>query len=99
MGIADVVGAIASVCSFLLFLPKAVNTWRVHRNPEALRGISKGTQYLILCNATLWFLLGFLEQNVYIALPGVVNLPLAVFTLVLIHRSSYQSQRTHQEVL
>lgn len=99
MGITDVVGAIASVCSFLLFLPQAVSTWKNRKDKQALKGISKGTQWLIICNATSWFILGFLEQNIYIALPGVVNLPLAVFTLVLIHRSYRQTKLIHQEVL
>lgn len=84
---ADFIGALAALISITLFLPQAAHTLKHRANAQALAGISTGTQYLIIANALCWALLGYMESNVWIALPGALNAPLAILTLILIYRS------------
>lgn len=83
----DLIGFLSAVISFVLFLPQASLTWTNRGNPEALRSVSAGTQYLILCNAILWGVYAMLTEAFWVGAPGLVNAPLAVVTLVLLHRS------------
>lgn len=77
----NIIGAIAATISITLFIPQAATTWKNRRNPQALTGISVGTQVLVATNALVWFALGWLEENFWISAPGLLNLPLALATL------------------
>lgn len=81
------VGLAASTISFALWLPQARATWRSRRDPEALRALSRATQWLVVANALLWAVIGIREGNLWIAAPGAVNGPLAAWTLWLLHRA------------
>lgn len=85
--IEHLVGFTASTIAFVLFLPQATKTWRLRHDPNALRGIALGTQWLVVANAVLWFLYGWLTQAFWIAAPGFVNLPLAAATIYLVKRA------------
>lgn len=87
MFITDVIGFVSSVISFVLFLPQAKRTWEVRHDPKSLRGVSSGTQWLILCNATLWGVYAVLTGAFWVGAPGLVNAPLAIATLLLIGRA------------
>lgn len=86
----SVIGALAAVISFVLWLPQAVTMWRNRNDPKALAGMSQGTLWLVVCNASLWFLYAYLTQAFWTGAPGLVNLPLAIFGLLLINRSKGQ---------
>lgn len=83
----NLIGLLAAVISFTMFLPQALKTWEMRNKPEALEAVSSGTQFLIICNALLWGLMGVIVGSFWVAAPGLVNLPLAVFTLYLKRRS------------
>lgn len=83
----DVVGFLASVTAFVLFLPQALLTWRRRGDVEALRGVALGTQVVLLANAGLWGLYGVLTEAFWVAAPGLLNAPLAVLTIALVLRS------------
>lgn len=85
--ITEVIGFLASIISFTIFLPQALRTWRVRNDPIALAGISTGTQLLILANATLWGVYALLTGAFWVGAPGLLNAPLAALTIFLIHRS------------
>lgn len=87
-----VVGFTASVIAFVLWLPQAHRVWNLRHQPEALRGISLGTQSLVITNSLLWFGYGALEQAFWIAAPGFINLPLAAGTMVMVLRAR---RKTH----
>lgn len=87
MLITDVIGFVSSVISFVLFLPQAKRTWEVRHDPKSLRGVSSGTQWLILCNATLWGVYAVMTGAFWVGAPGLVNAPLAITTLILIGRA------------
>lgn len=85
--IIEAIGFLASAISFTIFLPQALRTWRVRNDPIALAGISTGTQLLILANATLWGVYAVLTGAFWVGAPGLLNAPLAAFTIFLIYRS------------
>lgn len=81
---ADFIGLLASMMSFILFLPAAKKVWENRNDPHALKGASVGMNLLIVLNALLWALYGFLTHAFWVAAPGIVNLPLALFSVYLI---------------
>lgn len=85
--IVDVVGFLASVTAFVLFLPQAMLTWRRRHDAEALRGVALGTQLVLLVNAGLWGLYGVWTGAFWVAAPGLLNAPLAMMTIYLVLRS------------
>lgn len=84
----ETIGLLAAVISFTIFLPQALRTWRVRRDPIALAGISTGTQWLILSNAVLWGAYAVLTQAFWVGAPGLLNGPLAIATIFLVHRAT-----------
>lgn len=82
----NIIGAIAATTSITLFIPQAVTTWKNRKNPQALAGISVGTQVLVATNALAWFILGWLEENFWISAPGLLNLPLALAALCILNQ-------------
>jgi len=83
----NVVGFIGSSLSFILWIPQAKLTWNNRHSPEKLAGVSKGTQYVVLANATTWGIYAALTQAWWVGAPGLINFPLALGTLLLIRRS------------
>lgn len=82
----NLLGFTASIISFVMFLPQARSTWQHRNSPKELQGVSAGTQYLILVNATIWAVYGVLTGAYWSAAPGLVNFPLALATLFFLHR-------------
>lgn len=71
-------------CSFRA--PRTV--WRHRHDPHALRGVSRGTQYFILCNAATWAVYAAIVDAPWAAAPGLFNAPLAVFVLWMLRRQA-----------
>ncbi|MHA3724225.1 hypothetical protein ACXR2T_10135 [Leucobacter sp. HY1910] len=89
--IEQAIGFIAAVVSFVLFLPQAQRAWQFRRDAQSLRGISVGTQLLVLLNASLWGAYAFITGSFWVGAPGLVNAPLAMAMIVLILRSRRQA--------
>ena len=91
------VGFIASTISFVMFMPQAMRTWSMRGDSHALLGVSIAQQWLIVANASLWFVYGWMTEAFWVAAPGFVNLPLAVFSIVLIFkaRRGFSAQEVH----
>ena len=86
MELTTIVGACGSVLSFVLFLPQARHTWVNRHRAERLAGISSLGQVCVLANATVWAVYGVLADAVWAGAPGLLNAPLAIGTLWLLHR-------------
>lgn len=86
------VGFIASCSAFILFIPQAVNVWRMRKDERALRGVSILTNIVLLFNACCWGLYGFLTSAFWVAAPGLVSGPLAIIMIILISKARKQAQ-------
>ena len=91
MLLTNVVGAAASLISFALWVPQARLTWMNRHDPAALAGVSAMTSWLILVNGVLWLVYAGLTGAFWSGAPGLVNIPLAVSTLVLLRRGRVES--------
>lgn len=85
--VADVVGFLAALVSSVMFLPQAARVWRMRNDPRALQGVSPLGQVLLLINASLWGLYALLTGAYWVAVPGLLNFPLACLTLLLLSRA------------
>lgn len=80
-----------ALISFVLWLPQARLIWKNRKNAEALQGVSRGTQLLVLVNATGWGLYAYLTEAFWVGAPGLINGPLAVYTLIILQRARSES--------
>ena len=82
----NAVGFTATGFSILMWLPQARTTWQSRNNAVRLAGISETTQWLLVGGYLLWSVFGLLSGSLWVAAPSVVALPVAMATIVLIHR-------------
>lgn len=83
---ADVAGAIGSLVTAALLAPQAALTFKFRKDPSALVGISMFTPVLVIVNNMCWLWYASLTKAWWSVAPGVVTVPMAVFTLVLLLR-------------
>lgn len=83
----DIIGAIATVISFILYIPSGITVWKNRSNPRALQGVSIATNTMILINTVLWGAYAVLTNQIFVGLSGLVSGPLALATIVLVLRS------------
>lgn len=76
-------GLLANVTSFILWLPQARTTFKNRHNPEALKGISLGTQIIAAINTSAWCLYGLFIHDAWLPLGTLIVLPLALWAIVL----------------
>lgn len=86
--IVNLLGGLANMTSLFLWFPQASMTWKYRNDPKALKGISIGTQILVMINTSSWCIYGILIQNLWLSVGTVVILPLAVFTIILFIKSN-----------
>lgn len=89
----DIIGALASILSFVLWLPQARLVWANRGDAHALASVSLGTQLMVLANAALWAVYGALTSAFWVAAPGLVNGPLSLMTIYLVLRSREPRRR------
>ena len=82
-----ILGILANLTSLVLWIPQAKTTWKNRDVPQALIGISTGTQILTALNTSFWCIYGLLIHDFWLPMGTIVVLPLAVGTLILKHRS------------
>ena len=75
---AELLAWIGAALSCLLCLPQAVRTLRLR---QRLDGISAGTYWIVLANATVWVTWSLLTGELAVGAPALVNGPAAVVIL------------------
>jgi uncharacterized protein with PQ loop repeat len=78
-----ILGLLANATSFILWLPQARTTWKNRNNPEALQGVSLGTQVIAALNTSAWCIYGLLIHDMWLPLGTLIVLPLALWTIIL----------------
>lgn len=92
--IAEILGFAGSLISFVLWLPQARATYRARHDAPILAALSAGTPALVVANATIWGMYALLTGAFWVGAPGIVNGPLAIWTLWLIWRARHQVRST-----
>jgi len=82
----NALGFAATGFSVLMWLPQARTTWLNRNDAIKLAGVSEATQWMLLAGYLLWGLFGVLSESLWVAAPSVVAMPIALATIVLIHR-------------
>lgn len=72
--------------------------YKNRHDAHALKGSSIGMNLLLVTNALLWGVYGVLSSAFWVAAPGLVNLPLAIFSIYAI-LCSRRKERTLQAPL
>jgi len=83
----EILGFAASVVSFVLWWPQAARVWRRRHSAEHLGGVSISSQVLLLTNAALWGAYALVTGSLWVGAPGLINAPLALVTIVILHRA------------
>ncbi len=83
----EVIGMMASLTSFLIWLPQGVRVWRHRNDPAGLQSIVLSTQVISLTGSALWGTYAVLIDSFWLGAPSLVNGPIAVATLVVCHRA------------
>lgn len=81
-----ILGVVGTIISFALWLPQASLVYANRNQPEKLTGLSKATMYLVLANALCWGAYALLTGAFWAGAPGLINGPLAIAVLVVLHR-------------
>lgn len=84
---AEMIGIMASVLAFAVFVPQAVRVWRVRNDAHALGGVSVVTNMFIINNSIVWGLYAASIGEFFVGAAGIVNLPLASLIVAVILRS------------
>lgn len=82
----ETIGLMASLTSFLLWIPQGVRVWKARRSTHLLSGIALSTQVISLAGSLLWLGYAVLIGSFWLGAPVVVNGPIAVMTLVVLLR-------------
>lgn len=80
------VGMCGTLLAFALFIPQAARSWSNRRRPERLKGVSLLGQVLVLANAIVWAVYAILAEALWTGAPGLVNAPLAIFSIIILLR-------------
>lgn len=87
----EVIGMMASLTSFLLWLPQGLRVWRHRHEPARLAGIAMSTQLISVAGNVLWTAYAVLLGSFWLGAPAIVNLPIAVATIVVLRRGAAAS--------
>lgn len=82
----NALGFVATGFSILMWIPQARTTWLNRNDSIKLAGVSEATQWMLVMGYLLWGLFGVLSESLWVAAPSAVAIPLALATIVLIHR-------------
>lgn len=82
----EVVGMLASLSSFVIWVPQGRRVWRARHQPAKLAGIAVSTQAISLAGNVLWSLYAIGIGSFWLGAPGIVNIPILTMTVVVLRR-------------
>lgn len=95
----EAIGLLASLSSFLLWIPQGLRVWRGRHDPAALRGVAPSTQVIALAGGLLWVVYAVLLDSFWIGAPVVVSGPIAAVTLVVLVRGQRAERAAAADVV
>jgi uncharacterized protein with PQ loop repeat len=84
----EAIGMMASLTSFLLWLPQGARVWKYRHDPAQLAGIALSTQVIALAGNLLWGVYAILIGSFWLGAPAVVNGPIAIGTILVLRRGA-----------
>ncbi len=84
----EALGMMASLTSFLLWLPQGARVWKHRHDPSQLGGIAMSTQVISLAGNLLWGVYAMLIGSFWLGAPAVVNGPIAIGTILVLRRGA-----------
>lgn len=91
----EIAGFSGSMMAFLIFVPQALKTIKNRHNyKEIQETISKGSQWFLVCNATLWGYYAIGTEAFWVGAPGIVNMPLAILSLIYLYRAKNHTKQS-----
>jgi hypothetical protein len=82
----ELVGMLASLSSFVFWVPKGRRVWRARHEPAQLAGIAVSTQAISLAGNVLWSVYAIGIGSFWLGAPGIVNIPILAMTVVVLRR-------------
>lgn len=82
----EVIGMLASLSSFVIWVPQGRRVWRARHEPAKLAGIAVSTQAISLAGNVLWSLYAIGIGSFWLGAPGIVNIPILTMTVVVLRR-------------
>ncbi|NMR21352.1 hypothetical protein [Cellulomonas fimi] len=89
----EAIGMMASLTSFLLWLPQGARVWRTRHDLSQLQGIALSTQVISLLGNVLWGVYALAIGSFWLGAPSVVNGPIALATIVIVRRAQRAADR------
>lgn len=85
----EVIGMLASLSSFVIWVPQGRRVWRARHEPAQLAGIAVSTQAISLVGNALWSLYAIGIGSFWLGAPGIVNIPILTMTVVVLRRHAH----------
>lgn len=79
--IENIVGALGTLVSVVMFWPQAIRIRNLRHDPVALSGVSALGQVGVLINASTWLVYAAVTSAWWSGAPGLVNIPVAGYCL------------------
>jgi uncharacterized protein with PQ loop repeat len=89
----EAIGMMASLTSFLLWLPQGSRVWKARHDLSQLQGIALSTQVISLVGNVLWAAYAVGIGSFWLGAPSVVNGPIALATIVIVRRAQRAADR------
>jgi uncharacterized protein with PQ loop repeat len=84
----EAIAMLASLTSFLLWLPQGARVWKHRHDPSRLAGIAMSTQVIALAGNLLWGVYALAIDSFWLGAPAVVNGPIAIGTILVLRRGA-----------
>jgi uncharacterized protein with PQ loop repeat len=94
----EAIGMMASLTSFLLWLPQGARVWKHRDDVTQLQGIAVSTQVISLAGNVLWGVYAMLIGSFWLGAPAVVNGPIALATILVLRRGARPVPHTERTV-
>ena len=90
----EALGMLASLTSFVLWVPQGRRVWRGRGDPTALAGIAVSTQAISLAGNILWTLYAIGIGSFWLGAPAIVNVPILTMGVVVLRRNARAQARS-----
>lgn len=85
--IVPILGVVSATTSVILFFPQFWSIYRLRGESYALLGVSAARLVILWIQGLLWVSYGVALGQIWISLPGLVNTPFMVASILIVRRA------------